>query len=308
MKEKIKKFLYGTGIIGWIVLSITASLLLIIGGVKLFEFIYPILEKINNFTWAIVWLLVFLSIIPRFRNFTGIGIIIGTYIGGAIYWFICFYITYSLWGLLGALIGVFSLVGVYFTAIFALLFEAQFSQAFFVILTIIQIFFLRWLGYWITTKYKAPTRGLISEEYHPPEKYVAVPAKKLSKKPISLGITFLIIYLFIFGVREIFDLVNNPPINMMKILLWGILPIVSGVGLLLQKFWAYRLTQLLAVVSIIIAVIAPIFINEFKNQRGVIIFGAWIVINGLILWYLSRKNIREQFLEPIFSDDEINKL
>ena len=183
MQEKIKKIFYGTGIIGWIVLSITASLLLIIGGVKLFESIYPILEKINNFTWAIVWLLVFLSIIPRFRNFTGSGIIIGTYIGGAIYWFICFYITYSLCGLLGALIGVFSLVGVYFTAILALLSEAQFLQALFVILTVIQIFFLRWLGYWITTKYKAPTRELISKEYHLPEKYVTVPAKKLSKNP-----------------------------------------------------------------------------------------------------------------------------
>ena len=106
MKKKIKDFLYGVGGIGFLVLIIAGFSLLIIGGAKLFELIYPILERISSFTWGIVWLLVILSIVPRFRNFTGNGIVFGTYIGGAIFWLLCFYVTYSLWGLLGIFIGV----------------------------------------------------------------------------------------------------------------------------------------------------------------------------------------------------------
>ncbi len=124
MKERIKNFLYGLGGIGFIILIIGGFILLISGGAKLFEILYPILEKISTFVWGIVWLLLFLSIAPRLRKFTGNGIVIGTYIGGAILWLLSFYITYSLWGFLGIFIGVlFMGLGVFFTAILALIFD-----------------------------------------------------------------------------------------------------------------------------------------------------------------------------------------
>ena len=85
MKEKIKNFFYGLGGIGLIILIIVGFALLIIGGAKLFELLYPILEMVSSITWSIVWLLLLLSIVPRFRNFTGHGIVLGTYIGGAIF-------------------------------------------------------------------------------------------------------------------------------------------------------------------------------------------------------------------------------
>ena len=155
MKEEIKKFLYGLGGIGFILLIITGFLLLIIGGAKLFELIYPILLRINSFTWSIVWLLVILSIVPRFRNLTGSGIVLGTYINGAIFWFLCFYVTYSLWGLLGIFIGVlFFGLGIFLTAVLALLFDAQFIGALDFIFILLQILLLRCLGIWIITKHK----------------------------------------------------------------------------------------------------------------------------------------------------------
>jgi multisubunit Na+/H+ antiporter MnhC subunit len=78
---------------------------------------------------------------------------------------------------------------------------------------------------------------------------------------------------------------------------WSCLAIASGIGLLLQKFWAYRLTQVLLIINILTAPFY-FFLPDFKTQVFKIIVGVWIVINGVILWYLSRKNIKEQFLEP----------
>lgn len=300
MKEKIKDFLYGVGLR---ILIVVALSLLIIGGAKLFEWIYPILERISWFTWGVVWLLVILSIVPRFRKFTGNGIIFGTYIGGAIFWFISFYVTYSLWGILGIIIGVLSFrLGVCFTAFLALLFSGQFLQAFSFIFTLLQIFFLRWLGFWIITKYK-PKKGLISEKDSSSEKsieYIAVPATKLLKKPLALGIVFLSIFLFIWGAGYLFVFLENPVIDM-KIIL-GCLAITSGIGLLLQKFWAYRVAQAIMIINIMAAPLY-FFSPEFRSGVGLVVIIILILICGLMLWYLSRKKIKEQFLKTIFADE-----
>lgn len=155
MGEKIKNSLYGLLGIGILILIIIAFVLLIIGGAKLFEMLYPFLEKVSYFTWGVVWLLIFLSLIPGLRNFTGNGIVIGTFIGGAIFWLLCFYITYSLWGLLGIFIGVlFFGLGVFLTAVLALLFSGQFGAAFYFIFVLVQIYLFKLLGVWIISKYK----------------------------------------------------------------------------------------------------------------------------------------------------------
>lgn len=299
MQEKFKDFLYVVGGLVFPVLVITTFGLLVIGGAKLFEWIYPILIKVSIFTWSIVWLLVIFSIIPRFREFTGTGIVIGTYIGGAIFWFLSFYVTYSLWGVLGILIGVLFLgLGVYFTAILALLFSGQFTQALFFIFNLLSIFLLRSLGLWIITKYKPKERST-SEKELVSEKYIAVPARKLSKKPLSLGVVFLSIFLFIFGTIELFVFLKNPVINMK--ILWSLLAIAGGIGLLLQKFWAYRLTQAILVINIIMSPFY-IFSYEFTLRTRLIVVMISIIVSGLILFYLSRKTIKEQFLEPVFTD------
>ena len=156
MKEKTKNSLHIMLGFGFLVLSIAGFLLLIVGGAKLFEIIYPFLEKVSYFTWGIVWLLLLLSIIPKSRNFTGGGIIVGTYIGGAIFWLLCFYVTYSLWGLLGVIIGVlFMGLGVFITAVLALLFSGQFGAGFYFIFILVQIYIFRSLGLWIISKHRS---------------------------------------------------------------------------------------------------------------------------------------------------------
>lgn len=155
MIEKIKDVGYGVLGIGFFALFIVATALLIIGGVKLFEVLYPILEGISTFTWGVVWVLLLLSIVPRFRNFTGSGMVLGTYIGGAIFWLLSFYVTYQLWGFIGIFVGVlFFGLGVFITAVLALLFDGQFMGALGFAFVLAQIFFFRFLGYWIISKYR----------------------------------------------------------------------------------------------------------------------------------------------------------
>jgi len=155
MIGRIKNIGHGVLGFGFIALMFLAFVLLIIGGVKLFEILYPILEGISNVTWGIVWLLLLFSIVPRFRNFTGNGIVLGTYIGGAIFWLLCFYVTYQLWGFLGIFAGVlFFGLGVFFTAILALIFDGQFMGALGFVFIVAQIFIFRFLGFWIISKYK----------------------------------------------------------------------------------------------------------------------------------------------------------
>lgn len=155
MQDKNKNFLSGLSGVGIGILVIVGFVLLIIGGAKLFEALYPFLQRLSFIVWNIVGLLLILSIVPSFRKFTGNGIILGTYVGGIIFWFLCFYITYSLWGLLGVFIGVIFLgLGIVPTAILALLFSGQFAQAFGFILNAFLILLFRYLGFIILSKYK----------------------------------------------------------------------------------------------------------------------------------------------------------
>ena len=136
----------------------------------------------------------------------------------------------------------------------------------------------------------------MSEENLLPERYVAVPAKKLSKRPISLGVALVSIFLFITGALEIFDFFLSGPPNLH--IVWGCLLIVSGIGLLLQKFWAYRLTQVLLIIAMILSPVYLFSSDKYlfiTKLTSVVII---IILCGIILWYLSRKNIKEQFLEP----------
>jgi len=165
MIEKIKDVGYGVLGFGFMILFFVAVALLIIGGAKLFEVLSPVLEGISTVTWGIVWLLLLFSVVPRFRNFTGGGIILGTYVGGAIFWLLCFYVTYQLWGFLGIFVGVlFFGLGVFFTAVLALLFDGQLMGALGFGFVLAQIFVFRYLGYWIMSKYKSalevPTRNV----------------------------------------------------------------------------------------------------------------------------------------------------
>ncbi len=160
----MKSFFSSLAGIGLSILIIIAFGLLIAGGAHLFEIIYPFLERVNYIVWGIVWILIILSIAPKLRRFTGSGIVALTYVGGAIFWLLSFYTTYSLWGLLGIIIGVLFLgFGVFFTAILALLFDGQFLGAFYFALSLFFIYLFRWIGYKINSKYHSSKLSAVDE-------------------------------------------------------------------------------------------------------------------------------------------------
>ena len=104
----------------------------------------------------LIFLLLLLSVVPRFRNFTGNGIVVGTYIVGALFWFFSFFVTYSLWGFLGIFVGVLLAgLGVFLTAVLALIFDGQFMGALSFAFVLVQIFLFRLLGFWIISKHKS---------------------------------------------------------------------------------------------------------------------------------------------------------
>ncbi len=154
MKDSIKNIGYGAAGIGIFVLMMFAFVLLIVGGVKAFEYLNPILETVGTWTWAIMLLLLFLSIVPSYRDMTGSGIILGTSVVGAIVWFTCFYITYAFWGFFGIIVGVLLLgLGFFATGVLALLFAGEGFASLALFATIVIIFFVRMLGNWIISKH-----------------------------------------------------------------------------------------------------------------------------------------------------------
>jgi len=158
-------FALGFARLGYLILTVLGFALIIIeiiGHVRLFETFYPYLKTILKGLHNIVFLLIVLSIVPRLRTFTGTAIIIlGVYASVAILWLLCIYTTYSLWGFLGVIIGLIvfgflkfplyffrriPFLGVFPTAIIALLFDGQFDQAFSVISDILLIIICVYYG------------------------------------------------------------------------------------------------------------------------------------------------------------------
>lgn len=155
MLEKFKEWGWGAlGILIFLGFSLV-TVALVVGGTWLTETYYNVFQIINGVVTAVILILIVLSVFPRFRAFTGSGIVIGTWIWGALFWLFCLTVTYEFWGFLGIFVGViFFGVGVFVTALLALLFDGQISSALFLLLNLAVIFAIRYLGAWITTKHR----------------------------------------------------------------------------------------------------------------------------------------------------------
>jgi len=148
--------------IGWAGLGLIIMVFLFVlivffvkGGVWIFVNFYGFIQVIDRWVFAIIALLLVLSVIPKFRLFTGFGIYYLTYIWGAFFWLFCLFITYEYWGLFGIFIGIILAgIGVFLTSFLAILLDGQFFDAFMIVLNLILIYTIRSLGYWIASKYK----------------------------------------------------------------------------------------------------------------------------------------------------------
>jgi hypothetical protein len=153
--EKIKNFGWGTLGVVFMAVMVVASVFMIKGGAWVFANYYDLFQTINGWVWIIVLLLLVLSVIPSIRIHTGLGIYYGTHIWGAFFWLFCLFVTYELWGLFGVLVGlVFAGVGVFATALIAVLLEGEGMVALMIALNLAIIYGVRMLGYWIATKHR----------------------------------------------------------------------------------------------------------------------------------------------------------
>ncbi|MDQ3089792.1 MAG: hypothetical protein M3Q24_01390 [bacterium] len=162
MLEKIKN-LWGILLgITVFVLMISIAIGFLEGGVWAFEAFYKYIEKINGFVFYFIIFLILLSVIPKIRIYTGAGIVYGTYLWGALFWLTSLYVTYTFWGFWGILIGIFLMgVGIFATAILALLFNGEGGTALIMLVSLIIIYAIRILGGWIITKY--PEEAVMTE-------------------------------------------------------------------------------------------------------------------------------------------------
>ena len=161
--EQLKNF--GGLLVGLVffLLLISVPILFIFGGIRIFKILIEnrIVEWINGVAFLSITLLLILSLFSRLRLMTGNGLIVVTYIEGAVLWLICLYLTYIIWGLFAVFVGLlFFGIGIFPVAILALLFNGQFLIAFMLILSLAIIYGLRLLGVWIISKH-SPTQEAI---------------------------------------------------------------------------------------------------------------------------------------------------
>lgn len=114
--------------------------------------------------WVTILVLIPLALIPATRGFASGGIIISSYVFGAILWIISMAFTYDVWGLIAVIIGlVFFGVGVVAVAIVAALINGLWSMlgglAFLLVLT----YTSRVLGFWLAEKAEARAHALAED-------------------------------------------------------------------------------------------------------------------------------------------------
>lgn len=149
--------------IGWIglgilffVLIVFVVIFLIKGGVGFIENHQDLINSINEIIIGLILLLLILSVIPRLRIYTGMGVAYMALIWTFLFWLNCLAITYELWGIVGMFIGVMMAgLGIFATAPLALLFAGQWSEALILLLTLGVMYGIRMLGLWIATKHKS---------------------------------------------------------------------------------------------------------------------------------------------------------
>jgi len=155
MIEKIKNIGWTIGGILFMCLMIATFVFFVRGGVWVTERYMDTFNAINGWVFVTILVLLFLSVFPRLRLYTGLGIYYATTVWGVLFWFFCLWVTYQFWGFFGILIGlILAGIGIFATATLAILTSGQYFATFVMVLNLAMIFGVRMLGYWIATKHK----------------------------------------------------------------------------------------------------------------------------------------------------------
>lgn len=153
---------------GWAGLGIGFYLLLAIAfgfGVVILvwftEYFSEWLAALNQLTTVALIILLFVSLFPRARKFSGNLIVTCSYAFGLLLWLFCLVVTYEFWGVLGVFIGAVLMgVGIFFTAFVALLIHGDFSSAGIILFSLLIVYGIRILGHWVIEKYRPSVKEL----------------------------------------------------------------------------------------------------------------------------------------------------
>lgn len=126
----------------------------VVGLVRFTVYFNDWLTVLNQITTAFLVLFLLTSVIPSARNFTGNWIVICSYVFGILLWLFCLVVTYEFWGLFGVFMGaVLFGVGIFVTALVALVVHGDISSAGLILFSLVMIYGVRMLGYWIASRY-----------------------------------------------------------------------------------------------------------------------------------------------------------
>jgi hypothetical protein len=156
LKEKFKNVAWTIAGILFLSLLILIPFIVIKGAVWLSAIIYPWLVRIMAF-FIIVSLFILspLSFFKKTRGIAGTGLFFLSYIFGATLWVWSFLLTYTLWGTLALVIGLFIAgIGVIPIAILATVFNGKWFELGNLILSLIMTLGTRFLGMYLVAQYE----------------------------------------------------------------------------------------------------------------------------------------------------------
>lgn len=154
MRERLTSTAWFLGGILVLVVLVGISLALLYGLVWVTSKLYPIAQALASLgTILLVFMLLPSAIFRGSRVFCGNGIVVVSYLWGLSLWMWSLLLLYTLWGLAGLFLGfVFLPFGAIPLVCIALLLHGEFGVIGIIILSVIAIYAVRLLGYWIISK------------------------------------------------------------------------------------------------------------------------------------------------------------
>ena len=120
-----------------------------------------------------------------------------------------------------------------------------------------------------------------------------------SKKKLTLGVYIISILFIILGGLWVVSFFFYPSQELLAYFIWGAPLLIGGIGMLLRKYWALRVSQITLILTALqIIIMVPIAILEAKtfNLFGfLMVLLLFIILCGLPLWFLFKKSSVIQF-------------
>ena len=296
----------GSSILGVVAVLIflVVPILIVGGGVWLVNNFYQAMGYGALAIIILAVMLILLSIIPTLRAITGTSIYALSFLLGGIFWLACLYTVYSIWGLIGVILGLIFLQAVFLPTVLAILLDFGDPLSLRLIMlgilavALAIIYGLRILGIWITSKSK--TQGI----KYPPVRYtVAVIVGIVAGYLLPAPVFAIIDYLVSRGNLIQTSPYVGAPINWLVVLYMIAIGAVTG---FLAGFIAEKRGKLMATIAqlsplILVFVLSLIINRDLLSGTGQANISTWIwvgLIPAIIAGHYGQKYINNLNIDP----------